>query len=119
MRFLANENVASATVDALRARGADVVWVKELMRGASDEEILACGRREERVLLTFDKDFGELAFRAGLPATCGIVLVRLRMPKSISDAVAIANRVAERDDWKGRFSVIEPARIRSRNLPGN
>ncbi len=68
MRFLANENVASATVDALRAGGADVVWVKESMRGASDEEILERGRREERVLVTFDKDFGELAFRAGLPA---------------------------------------------------
>lgn len=117
-RFLANENVASATVDALRARGGDVVWVKEDMRGASDEEILERGRREGRVLLTFDKDFGELAYRVGLPATCGIVLFRLRMPKSIADAVAIADRVSARDDWRGRFSVIEPGRSRTRDLPG-
>jgi predicted nuclease of predicted toxin-antitoxin system len=119
MRFLANENVASATVDALRSRGGDVVWVKEQMRGAGDDEILERSRREERVLLTFDKDFGELAFRAGLPATCGIVLLRLRMPKSIADAVAIADRVSARDDWKGWFSVVEPGRIRRRDLPGN
>lgn len=109
MRFLANKNIASATVAALRARGADVVWVKEDMRGASDEEVLERGRRE---------DFGELAFRTGLPATCGIVLFRLRMPKTIADAVAIADRVSARDDWHGRFSVIEPGRIRSRDLPG-
>jgi predicted nuclease of predicted toxin-antitoxin system len=119
MRLLANENVAGATVDALRARGSDVVWAKEEMRGASDEEILERSRREERVLLTFDKDFGELAFRAGRRVTCGIVLLRLRMPKSIADAVAIADRVSARDDWRGRFSVIEPGRIRWRDLPGN
>lgn len=118
MRFLANENIASATVDALRARGGEVVWVKQQMRGASDEEVLECARREERVLLTFDKDFGELAFRKGLPATCGIVLFRLKMPKGIADAAAIADRVATRDDWKGRFSVVEPTRIRWRELSG-
>lgn len=118
IRFLANENVAGATVAALRAHGADVIWVKEDMRGASDEEVLERGRREERVLLTFDKDFGELAFRSGLPATCGIVLLRLRMPKTVADAVAIADRVSARDDWRGCFSVIEPGRIRSRDLPG-
>ncbi len=88
------------------------------MRGASDEEVLDRGRREERVLLTFDKDFGELAFRSGLPVTCGIVLFRLRMPKSVADAVAVADRVLARADWQGRFSVIEPGRIRSRDLPG-
>jgi predicted nuclease of predicted toxin-antitoxin system len=118
MRFLANENVAGATVVALRAHGGDVVWAKELMRGASDDEILDRSRREERVLLTFDKDFGELALRKGLPATCGMVLFRLRMPKTVVDAVALADRVFARDDWRGRFSVIEPGRIRWRDLPG-
>ena len=118
MRFLANENVASATVDTLRAHGKDVVWVKQQMRGASDEEILARARLEERILLTFDKDFGDLAFRKGLPAACGIVLFRLKMPRTIADAAAVADRVVARDDWKGRFSVVEPGRIRWRNLPG-
>jgi predicted nuclease of predicted toxin-antitoxin system len=118
MRFLANENVASAIVDALRAHGSDVVWVKADMRGAGDDEILERARREARVLLTFDKDFGELPFRLGLPAECGIVLLRLRMPNAIADAAAIADRVAEGGDWSGRFSVIEPGRIRSRDLPG-
>jgi predicted nuclease of predicted toxin-antitoxin system len=59
MRFLADENFPGAA--ALRAAGSDVVWVRIAAPGSSDSEILAWAAREERILLTFDKDFGELA----------------------------------------------------------
>jgi hypothetical protein len=44
-----------------------------------DVNVLAIAEAENQILLTFDRDFGELAFRAGLPAMCGIILFRLRM----------------------------------------
>jgi predicted nuclease of predicted toxin-antitoxin system len=80
MRFLANENFPGDAVDVLRAGGHDVVWVRTEAPGTKDPDILAWAMRDDRVLLTFDKDFGELAYQAKLPATCGIVLFRMPMP---------------------------------------
>jgi predicted nuclease of predicted toxin-antitoxin system len=45
--------------------------------GSNDEEVLEIAMKEERILITFDKDFGELAFKKGLPAACGIILFRV------------------------------------------
>ena len=48
------------------------------MPGAADDVILQRSQAEGRLVVTFDKDFGELAFRWGLPATCGVALFRLQ-----------------------------------------
>ena len=61
MRFLANENFPGTAVAALIAAGHDVVWVRNAAPGMSDPDVLAWAIRDERTLLTFDKDFGELA----------------------------------------------------------
>ena len=80
MRFLANENFPGDAVTQLKAAGHDIVWVRTAAPGMKDEDVLAWAAREARIVLTFDKDFGELAWRAGLPASSGIVLLRLPMP---------------------------------------
>jgi predicted nuclease of predicted toxin-antitoxin system len=115
--FLANENFPGDAVQALRAAGHDVIWVREAMPGALDPQVIAKATDEGRVLLTFDKDFGEIAFRARLPASCGIVLFRISMPRSEDASRRLASIVLSMDDWKGHFSVVEPGRIRLRDLP--
>jgi predicted nuclease of predicted toxin-antitoxin system len=80
LRFLANENFPGAAVAALEAAGHDIVGVRMAAPGMSDPEVLAWAAREHRILLTFDKDFGELAQRSALPLTCGVVLLCLLMP---------------------------------------
>jgi len=67
MRFLANENFPGDAVTQLKAAGHDIVWVRTAAPGMKDEDVLAWAAREARIVLTFDKDFGELAWRAGLP----------------------------------------------------
>jgi predicted nuclease of predicted toxin-antitoxin system len=118
VRFLADQNFPKRAVIALRGLGHDVVWIEEDLPGAPDISILEKAEAEGRVLLTFDKDFGDLAFHAGLPATCGVVLVRLPMPETAEGSAWVATLISAYDDWSGRFSVIEPGRIRSRDLPG-
>ncbi len=66
MRFLANENFPGSGVAALQSAGHDVVWIRTAARGATDPEVLAWAAREERILLTFDKDFGEFGKRIGI-----------------------------------------------------
>ncbi len=117
MRFPANENFPGDAVDALRSGGNDVAWARTDAPGASDQEILARAQREGRVLVTFDKDFGELAWRASLPAAAGIVLFRIPMPAPGRVGEALAAILTSREDWVGNFSVIEPGRVRIRPLP--
>jgi hypothetical protein len=116
MRFLADENFPGSAVRGLSADEHDVVWVRTERPGSSDRDVLAWAARENRIVLTFDKDFGELAYRAGLPAGSGVVLFRIPMPASADAGARLTARITERDDWAGHFSVIEPARIRMRPL---
>jgi predicted nuclease of predicted toxin-antitoxin system len=118
MRILADENFPGDAVTALRARGHDVLWVRTEAPGMGDREVLARAQVEERIVITFDKDFGELAFRFGLPATSGIILFRLAA-RSASSVARLASAVLEmRTDWAGHFSVIEEERVRMTPLPG-
>ena len=119
MRLLANENFPQDAVDALRKNGHDVAWIREDARGSLDEQVLARAQDEKRVLVTFDKDFGELAFHAKLPATLGIILFRI-VPRSSQHIAQVAVQALEsRSDWEGHFSVIEDRRIRMTPLPKN
>ena len=61
MRLCANENVPGDCVAALRQRGHDVRWIREVAGGSGDDAVLVRAQAESRVLITFDKDFGELA----------------------------------------------------------
>lgn len=88
------------------------------MPGASDAQVLQASEREGRLLLTFDKDFGELAALSAMPPRCGVVLFRMPAPRSEPAARRLAIRITARDDWGGHFSVVEPARVRMRPLPG-
>ena len=118
MRLLADENIPRRMVEALRSHGHDVAWVCSDAPGSADSSVLAAARCDGRVLLTFDKDFGELAFRKGLPAGCGIVLFRMvaGSPTKIAQhAVAV---LESRTDWSGHFSVIMEDHVRMTPLPG-
>ena len=78
LRFPANENIPGETVKALQLEVHDVIWVRSHSPGSTDGAVLAQAQEENRILITFDKDFGELAFRQRLPASSGIILLRLK-----------------------------------------
>lgn len=82
MKWLADENVDQRIVDALRDLGNEVIYAAETTPGSTDEHVLAMAARESALLLTADKDFGELVDRQGR-ASFGVVLLRLAgMPSS-------------------------------------
>jgi predicted nuclease of predicted toxin-antitoxin system len=116
MRILANENIPGPVVRALRDRGHDVVWVKEDMAGATDHDVLARAGRDKRLVVTFDKDFGELAVRADLPASSGVVLLRLKGNDPEVDNARAIRALTSRDDWSGNFAVVTDDRVRLRTL---
>ena len=117
MRILANENVPGDAVKALRARRHDVTWIREASPGAADDAVLQLALEESRVLLTFDKDFGELVFRSAVAGRVGVILCRFVMAAPDVVAERIVAVLEARDDWPGMFSVIEDDRIRMTPMP--
>jgi predicted nuclease of predicted toxin-antitoxin system len=109
MRFLADENVPYEVVEELIAAGHDAEWVGKLSPGAPDGEVLKLAAVDARILMTFDKDYGELAHRSkGMALPTGILLIRSPVPRTRDDCRNFALMIAARDDWAG--SGARPAR---------
>ena len=85
--------------------------------GTADTDILSRASEEARLLVTFDKDFGDLAFRARVPVSHGIVLFRLASMSKDTLPQFVADSLASQVDWEGHFSVISEHRIRVRAIP--
>ena len=116
MRFLANENVEAAIVEALRRAGHDVLEVGRIDPGIDDEAVVRFADREGRILITNDKDFGGILFLQGKRIP-GVLLLRLpgrRGGAKVAHVLAAVGRADLR--LRGRFSVVEPGRVRSRRL---
>jgi len=116
-RFLADENFPGDAVRGMRDRGLDVAWVCEDQSGAADDKVLSRSQAEQRVLLTFDKDFGVLVFRRGVHCSAGVGLFRIKLPSPDWTVAMVLTSLLSRDDWQGMFSVVEPGRVRMSPLP--
>ena len=116
MRFLADENFPRPAFVALRKAGWDVFSIAEECPGVPDEDVAALCADQRRILLTFDKDFGELVFHRGLPAGSGVVLFRIT-PDFPEDAAEVALALVQsQPDLAGSFCVVTRDRIRMRPL---
>ncbi|MDN5870634.1 MAG: DUF5615 family PIN-like protein [Nitrococcus sp.] len=118
MKLIADENIAAPLARALRNAGVDIIYVAEFTPGISDDEVLELAKEQHRLLLTEDKDFGELVFRMkrGLP---GVIMMRL--PEGPWESKwARLNVIIDRHRGRlrGSYTVIEKARVRFRRLPG-
>ena len=117
LRILADENIGGRVVGALRSAGYDVISVKEQFPGIRDTDVLRIAHEEQRLIITQDRDFGELAVRLGLPASSGVLLIRIDRGLPHDDAERIVTVVRSRADWSGHFSVVDDERTRMRPLP--
>jgi predicted nuclease of predicted toxin-antitoxin system len=119
LRFLADESCDFTVVRSLRAAGHDVTAIAEINPGIDDEVVMALAHSESRILVTEDKDFGQLAFAAD-QRIGGIILIRYPSASRNLLGRVIVEIVGELGDRLiGAFAVIEPGRARlSRSLHG-
>lgn len=116
MRWLVDECVDAALVTRLRTAGHDAYYIADIASGETDEEVLRRARDDARLLLTEDKDFGELVFRMNMKVP-GLVLLRISPEKRILKWIRLEVAVEEFGKRLfGRYLVIEEARFRSRPL---
>lgn len=77
VRWLVNENFPAPAVALLRASGHDLLSISESHPGADDTTVLALAREQDRWLVTFDRDYGELLFVHGYPPPPAVILLRV------------------------------------------
>lgn len=114
MNLLADEGVDRQIVERLRQEGYSVLYIAEMEPGISDDLVLEKANQVEALLLTADKDFGELVFRQHR-ITSGVVLLRLAGSSPIQKAEIVALALKQRGtELKDAFSVITAKAIRVR-----
>jgi len=114
MKFLADENFEPHFVERLRNEGYEVIFLDEYAAGISDEEILELAVKQDAVVITNDKDFGELDFRHGFESR-GVVFLRLYdLPLSDRMRIVIEAIRSHEAVLKTSFTVISEDNIRIR-----
>lgn len=113
MEFLADESCDFAVVRVLRAEGHDVVAVAEIARGARDEDVVALALERRRVLLTEDKDFGQLVIASG-NREIGVILMRFGADDRRMLASAVLQVIARFGPRLSQaFVVVKPGGVRA------
>jgi predicted nuclease of predicted toxin-antitoxin system len=116
LKFLADECCDTGIVSSLRKDGHDVTYVLERKPGVSDDEVLVEAYNEERILLTEDKDFGELVYRLKKPSS-GIVLIRIDVKERHMKWRRLKKLIENYDErLPGHFVVIDSQKFRFRPL---
>ena len=117
LAFLADENVEMDVGDRLRPLGHIAVHASELSRCHPDAAVLGAASQAGQILITNDKDFGELVFRRHHSST-GVILVRLPGRPPATKAQLVANAVQRfGEQLLGAFVVIGPRTVRVRRVP--
>lgn len=116
MNFLADESVDKEIVIKLRKDGFPVKYIAEISPGISDEIVLNHANKENAILITADKDFGELVFRQNR-VTYGVILVRLHGLLQNEKAIIVSQVITKhKTELSNCFSVISKDAIRIRHL---
>jgi predicted nuclease of predicted toxin-antitoxin system len=119
VKFLIDEALQDHVAHQLVDAGHDATHVRAIgMQGATDDEVLACAAREQRVLITTDTDFGTILALSGA-AGPSVMLLR-GVGDTVDERVAailLALTAVERDLTTGAVTVVETDRIRLRRLP--
>lgn len=112
MRFLVDECTGPSVAKWLRNDGHQVFSVFDELRGTSDNELLAKACAEKWILITNDKDFGEMVYRENR-SHCGIVFLRLRDQRS-AVKIDVLNRLikAYADKLTDAFVVVTETQVR-------
>lgn len=120
MRFLVDQCLPADFAARLTAAGHDAVHVRELgMQRAKDPEVLEAARRDDRVLVSADTDFGMILARTGAARPSLVVFRRTSGRRAGDQAALLVANLPEISDAldAGSVVVLEEARIRVRRLP--
>lgn len=116
MNLVADESVDRQIVARLRQDGHEVLYIAEVEPSIPDDAVFDRANEKAALLITADKDFGELVFRESRLISDGIVLIRLAGLSADKKADIVSDTLRERGtEFPNHFSVIAPGKVRIRS----
>lgn len=118
LKFLANVNIEKPIIDFLIEKGIDVVWVAEIDKRMPDIKVCEIANNEKRIILTNDKDFGEIVFLQRMVSR-GIVLFRVK-GQDVSVKISLIEKLLNKyaDKIMGHFVVVTKEKFRCISMEG-
>lgn len=116
MKFLANENFPLAGISLFREADYDIAAVIEETPGAKDDEILARANREKRIIVTFDRDYGELIYKLKMPSPASVIFFRFHPSTPTEPAEYLLALLYKGVQFEQKFTVVERDGLRQRPL---
>ena len=115
MKLLANENFPLTSVNVLKNAGFDIKAVGIECSGILDEEVIGFAQKEDRTILTFDRDYGELIFKKGLKPDKGVIYLRWNDYQPEEPGEYLIELFGTKDiKFEGMLTVISESSIRQR-----
>jgi predicted nuclease of predicted toxin-antitoxin system len=116
MKIVADENIDFQVIRKLRNAGFEVFSISENLASIKDNEVIAVANEQNALLITEDKDFGELVFRLRLPNR-GVLLIRLSddLPREVASDRILDVILKYNETLFDSFSVLDNTNIRIRS----
>ena len=89
MKFLANENVPVSSVNYLKSKGYDITSIGVDEAGVSDQQVMDIATKQDRTIITYDSDYGELIFKYGFKPNAGVIFIRQQLTEPLETAKII------------------------------
>ena len=116
IRFLANENFPAASYKLLKNKGWDIEHVGETNMGISDNEVINSAVEQDRVIITFDSDYGELVYKFGYKPP-GVIYLRIQEFEPEYPGILLLDLIDDKNlAVKNLFTVIDDNQIRQRKI---
>ncbi len=118
MRFLADENFPGNSVRLLQQRGLDLTQLMPVEQGSPDTVVIDLATAQQRTILTFDRDFGDLIYHAHYPAPpAGVIYFRAKTFAPTDPANWLLRLLEVNLTFIGLFTTVTPDMTRQRPLP--
>jgi predicted nuclease of predicted toxin-antitoxin system len=114
-RFIADENIPKETVELLKKKGVNITAVSDVSPGLSDEAILDLGNKDQRIVITFDRDFGQLIFKQK-KKTEGLLLLRFNPESPQQIAKRIQQTLATKIKIEGSVVIVKKDTLRATSV---
>jgi predicted nuclease of predicted toxin-antitoxin system len=114
MQFLANENFPFPSVKLLRQNGHRVDSIRETQPGITDNEVIETAKANSLIILTFDKDYGEIIFKYNSQAPPAVVYFRDKGVNPVSAAITLIELIGKGISFDQCFTVIDKDNVRQR-----
>ena len=116
MQLLANENFPLASIKILRSVGFDITSIGIDYSGILDSEVIKTAKDEHRMILTFDRDYGELIFRKGYKPEAGVIYFRWESFQPEEPGEYLLELFKTNMQFEGKLTVISETNIRQRGF---